>query len=125
MPASKFLINKVCLFCSKLFEAHRPTTQYCSHICNSRHYKDKKRLERVEQGEQVSKELSPTASKRLAPEQSGLQQREFLSVSQASQILGCSRQTMYNLIQSGKLKAVNLSERKTIIKRSDIDRLFA
>lgn len=125
MAASKFRINKVCLYCSKLFEAHRPTTQYCSHTCNSRHYKDIKRLEKVGLGEQVAKEVSPTASKRLAPEQASLQQREFLSVSQASQILGCSRQTMYNLIQSGKLKAVNLSSRKTIIKRSDIDQLFA
>ncbi|WP_229599746.1 helix-turn-helix domain-containing protein [Runella slithyformis] len=53
-----------------------------------------------------------------------LKVREFLSVQQVSKLIGCSRQTVYELINSGKLHAVNLKEKKTIVRRSDIDRLF-
>jgi excisionase family DNA binding protein len=125
MPASKFRINKACLYCSRLFEAHRPTTQYCSHTCNSRHYKDRLRLEKVGAAEKAAKEVGATMAKQNLPELAGLRFREFLSVRQTSQMLGCTRQTVYSLIKSGSLKAVNLGSRKTIIKRSEIDRLFA
>jgi excisionase family DNA binding protein len=51
--------------------------------------------------------------------------KEYLTVKEAAQILNASNRFVYSLIQSGKLKADNLGERKTIIKRSEIDKLFA
>ncbi|GAA4440259.1 hypothetical protein GCM10023091_23650 [Ravibacter arvi] len=53
-----------------------------------------------------------------------LKAREFLSVSQVAKILGCCRQNVYKLIRSGKLPAKNLLLKKTMIRRTDIDRLF-
>lgn len=47
MATSKFLFKKVCSFCSRLFEAQKITTKYCSHACNLKHYKKKKRLQKI------------------------------------------------------------------------------
>ena len=49
---------------------------------------------------------------------------EFLTVTQVSKLIGCSRQAVYNLINTGKLKATNILLKKTIIKRADLDELF-
>jgi len=53
-----------------------------------------------------------------------LKAKEFLSVRDVSQLIGCSRQTVYNLINSGQLKATNILKKKTIIRRYDIDLLI-
>ena len=51
--------------------------------------------------------------------------KEFLTVKDTARLLNCSIRTAYRLIENGNLKAVNISERKTLVKRSDIDNLFA
>ncbi|PTQ92466.1 excisionase family DNA binding protein [Mucilaginibacter yixingensis] len=50
---------------------------------------------------------------------------EFLSVKAAAKLLGTSNKIVYTMIRSGRLKATNLSVRKTVINRADIDNLFA
>ena len=50
--------------------------------------------------------------------------KEFLSVRDVSKIIGCSIKTVYNIINAKKLHAVNLMEKKTIIKRSDLDKFL-
>jgi len=54
-----------------------------------------------------------------------LQNREFLTVTQVAKLIGCSRQNVYKLINSGKLNATNILEKKTIITRADLDQLFS
>ncbi len=53
-----------------------------------------------------------------------LQAREFLSVGNVAELLGVSRKMIYRMIAARKLKAVNLSVRKTVVHRKEIDRLF-
>jgi len=53
-----------------------------------------------------------------------LKAKEFLTVREASYLIGCSRQSVYNLIHAGRLKATNLMIKKTIIRRPDLDNLF-
>ena len=53
-----------------------------------------------------------------------LNEREFLTVTQVLKLISCSRQNVYKLINSGKLKATNILEKKTIVKRSYLDKLF-
>lgn len=43
-----------------------------------------------------------------------LKAKEFLIVSDVSKLVGCSRQNVYKLINTGKLKATNILEKKTI-----------
>jgi len=49
---------------------------------------------------------------------------EFLDTQKAALLLGVSRNLIYHLINTGKLIAYNLSIRRTIILRKDIDLLF-
>ena len=51
--------------------------------------------------------------------------KEFLTVRDVSKLLNCSVRTIYNYIESGKIKAVNLSQRVTRVKRSEIDKIFS
>ena len=38
--------------------------------------------------------------------------------------MNCSRQTIYKIIHSGKLKPIDLKIKKIIVKRSELDKLF-
>ncbi|MBD1386652.1 helix-turn-helix domain-containing protein [Mucilaginibacter rigui] len=49
---------------------------------------------------------------------------EFLNVKSAAKLLRASDKMIYHLINIGKLNAVNLSKRKTLVYRNDIDKLF-
>ncbi|WP_292939428.1 helix-turn-helix domain-containing protein [Mucilaginibacter sp. 44-25] len=49
---------------------------------------------------------------------------EFLNVKKAAKLLRASDKMIYHLINIGKLNAINLSKRKTLIYRKDIDKLF-
>jgi excisionase family DNA binding protein len=70
--------------------------------------------------EQSNKETQRIKSQRVED----LKALEFLTVTQVSKLIGCSRQAVYNLINTGRLKATNILLKKTIIKRADIDELF-
>jgi excisionase family DNA binding protein len=52
------------------------------------------------------------------------QAKEYLTVQEAAKLLNSSNRMIYSLIKQGNIKAVNLAERKTLIRRSDIDKLF-
>ena len=48
-----------------------------------------------------------------------------MTVRDVAALLNSSLRTVYRLIESGNIKAVNISQRKTLVKRSDIDSLFS
>lgn len=50
--------------------------------------------------------------------------KEFLNVKSAAKLLRASDKMIYHLINIGRLNAVNLSKRKTLVYRRDIDKLF-
>ena len=50
--------------------------------------------------------------------------KEFLTVNDAAFILHCSTKAVHLMIQSDRLKAINLGVRKTRVLRSEILRLF-
>ena len=53
-----------------------------------------------------------------------LKTKEFLTVREVSQLLGCSLRSAYLSIELGHIKAVNLGKRMTRVKRSEIDKIF-
>lgn len=126
MSGSTFKILKQCIHCGNMFEAQKVTTAYCSHKCNSAHYKLKKKLERKGIAESTTKDC-PMAN--FKPKVSALnkvliKEKEFLSVKEVAALFNCSAKTVYSLIKCKKIPATNLAERMTIIKRSTIDKLF-
>jgi excisionase family DNA binding protein len=50
--------------------------------------------------------------------------KEFLTVREVARLLNCSVRSAYYYIESGTIKAVNLGQRITRVKRSEIDKLF-
>lgn len=117
--SSNIEIEKICVWCKELFIARTTSTKYCSHRCNSKAYKAQKRLEKEKETKrQVFHEIQEQSI-------SELNDKVFLKVSEASVLLGLCRQSVYNLIYNGQLKASRISSRITLIKRGDIDEMFS
>lgn len=115
--SSNIKVQRICQHCSKEFTARTTTTLYCSHRCNSAAYKAKQRAGKVEQSNKETQRIKNQPIEELKA-------KEFLTVTQVSKLIGCSRQNVYNLINTGKLKAINILLKKTIVKRSDLNKLF-
>jgi len=115
---SNIQVQRICQYCGGDFIARTTVTRYCSDDCAKRAYKERKRAEKVD------KSYKETIAIKAKPIEA-IQAKEFLSVRDASKLIGCSRQTIYTLINSGQLKAKNILKKKTIIKRTEIDRLLS
>lgn len=114
--ASNLSIKKICVFCKNEFIAKRITTKYCSHKCNSRHYKMLHKEDKIQTVEKATKVKVHSIE--------DINKKEFLSVKEASIILNMSLRTIYRLIENKELNAYNFSVRKTLIRRKDIDYYF-
>lgn len=115
--SSNLHLQRICQHCGNEFTARTTVTQYCGDNCAKRAYKARQKAAKIETSNRQT----------LAVKQKpiiDIKAKEFLTIRDTATLLNCSRQTVYNLISKGTLKAVNLSERKTLIKRSGIDQLF-
>ena len=131
--SSNIKIPKFCQYCGQAFVAQTTTTRYCSKTCNSRHYKQLKREEKVratlkEQINTVTNtNVQDLQSLQNLPIKSGnfinLRDKEFLSAQEAAILVGASRWTIQRMIQRDEIKTGKLG-RRTIIPRTAIDNLF-
>lgn len=115
MTGSKIPIKKVCEYCNAEFYAHKASTKYCSHTCNSRAYKQNKREQRTHAAE--------TAEQKKKVKD--IVDRPYLKVSEAGRLLGVARQTIYDHIYAGRLKAYRITSRLTVVRREDIEQMLA
>jgi excisionase family DNA binding protein len=115
--SSNIRVQRICEQCGNEFEARKTTSKTCSDNCAKKLYKAKQKLAKIE----VSNLQTQAVKEKPLRE---LKAKEFLTVSDAAKLLNCSRQTVYTLINSGRIKGVNLKVKKTIIKRSEIDLIF-
>jgi len=115
--SSNIRIQRICQHCNNEFTARTTVTKYCSHKCASRAYKDRTRKKKVEKSNAETKKII-TQPVEVA------KAKEFLTVKDVSILLGCSTRTAYRLINNETIKAVNLGQRVTRVKRSEIDKLF-
>ena len=111
-------VQRICQHCGNEFTARTTKTMYCSHKCNRMDYKAKERAAKVGASNQETLLVRTMSIEELKA-------KEFLKVKEVAKLLNCSVRTVYYYIDSGKLNAINLSERITRVKRSDIDKLFA
>ncbi len=114
--SSNIEIKRLCQYCGNEFTARTTRTRYCSHTCNSRAYKAQVKISKIEVSNVETKQL------KVKPVED-LNAREFLSVQETCKLLGVSNRTIYRLLQRGEIKAGKIGKR-TIFKRSDIDKLF-
>ncbi|MBB5634962.1 excisionase family DNA binding protein [Pedobacter cryoconitis] len=115
--SSNINIQRICEHCGKPFRAKTTVTRFCGTICNGRHAKQKIRDLKIKVSDKEVKENITSVINHPVL-------MEFLTIKQAAQLLGLCTKTLYNILQSGKIKAVRLSTRKTIIKRTEIDKVF-
>ncbi|MFC0775296.1 helix-turn-helix domain-containing protein [Terrimonas alba] len=113
--SSNLRIDKICRFCGAGFTAKTTVTQFCSDNCAKRAYKARIREQKIL--DVIKEENSTSFYNPLVA------QKEFLSIKETAQLIGASRWTIYRLIENGKLRAAKL-QRRTIVKRTDIDKLF-
>ena len=115
--SSNIKIQRICKYCKNEFTARTTSTKYCSHKCNSRDYKAKKREVKIAKSNKESKE-------KITFSIESIKAKEFLTVEEVATLLNCSKRVVYYSINCGHIDAVNLGRRMIRIKRSAIDRLF-
>ena len=115
--SSNFTMQKTCEQCGKLFVARTSVTRFCSLKCNNKNLKLRKKVSYFMPEQKVTR-------KRVNHTLDELTALEFLDVRGAAKLLGASEKIVRLMISSGRLKATNLSVRKTVISRKDIDALF-
>jgi excisionase family DNA binding protein len=115
--SSNIQIQRVCEFCGNEFTARTTVTKLCSAKCRKANYKAKQRAEKIEKSNSETKRIKNKPIEEL-------KEKEFLSVREVATLLGCSLRTAYRLIDTGTLTGVNLAERMTRVKRSEINKLL-
>ena len=119
--SSNIKILKICEYCDKEFIAKTTTTRFCSHACNSKDYK--KRIKAKKVGKAIRK---TNIQKILLSEEINheiVKQKAFLSIKEAHKLIGLSESTFYRLMKKGVISYSKVGKR-TIIKRSEIDKLL-
>lgn len=111
MPTIGFEIKRKCKVCGKVFVAKTLDSHYCSPKCGKVAWKRKK--------DAKDKNARLEAIARQIPDI-----REYISVKEAVAMFGVERNTLYRLIKSGHIPAVNIGTRLIRIKRSDMENLF-
>lgn len=118
MATSSIRIKKICQWCGAEFEAQKVSTKYCSHRCANLAYKQATREKRVKQVEAETHFIKSEKPKE------NIKDKEYLSIAQASVLLGLSLQAVYKMIYAGHLAAYKLSSRLSFVKRVDIDKML-
>ncbi|MDV7187432.1 helix-turn-helix domain-containing protein [Lutibacter sp. TH_r2] len=114
-------IRKKCLNCGKLFFAQMTTTKYCSHSCNQQHYRIKKKKERIKEQALIAPrkvDETPFEDKLIK-----LQNQDFLSIADASTLLGVSRSTINRLLKNGLLIHSKVGSR-IVIKKIHLEQIL-
>lgn len=115
--SSKIEVQRICQHCGIEFTARTTVTRFCSHRCASAAHKQKVRAGKVEHSNKQTQQIKAQPIEELKA-------KEFLTVREVARLLNCSVRSAYYYIETGTIKAVNLGQRITRVKRSDIDKLF-
>ena len=115
--SSNIQVQRICQHCGKEFTARTTVTQYCGDNCAKRAYKERLKRNKIDAS---NKETQRIKNKPIEE----IKAKEFLTVREVAYLLNCSVRSAYYYIESGTIKAVNLGQRITRVKRSEIDKLF-
>lgn len=119
--SSNLYIPKTCKHCGNAFTARTTVTKYCGDTCAKKAYKVRKRKEKIQAT--LTKDMQRQKESVKVSNPNVVNNKDFLSVTEASQLIGVSRWTIQRMIQQGRLKAVPFG-RKRIVARWQIENLF-
>ena len=115
--SSNIQVQRICQHCGEEFTARTTVTQYCSDTCSKRAYKARLKVSKIEASNKQTQRIKNQPIEELKA-------KEFLTVREVARLLNCSVRSAYYYIESGTIKAVNLGQRITRVKHSEIDKLF-
>jgi excisionase family DNA binding protein len=115
--SSNIKVQRICQHCGTEFTARTTVTKFCSDKCSKAAYKDRIRAEKVQKSNTETKQIKTKPIDELKA-------KEFLTVRDIATLLNCSVRSVYYYIESGTIRATNLGQRITRVKRSEIDKLF-
>jgi uncharacterized protein YbcC (UPF0753/DUF2309 family) len=115
--SSNIRIEKVCQYCGTKFIAKTMVTRYCSHTCNRKAYKLEQRNAKISNVKHAIRNIEER-------QYQSINNPVYLTVRETSAILKCSTKMIYFLINTGRLKAINLSVRKTRINLQDLALIY-
>lgn len=115
--SSNIRIQRICQHCGNEFTARTTVTRHCSYACGKRAYKARLKASKIEGSNKQTQQIKNRPIEELKA-------KEFLTVREVARLLNCSVRSTYYYIESGTIKAVNLGQRITRVRRSDIDKLF-
>lgn len=110
--SSNIKVERICEWCGKKFTAQTTVTRFCSKRCAEHSYKERLRQKKLAVSNQ---ETAHTNFKR--------RDKDYLTPTQAAELLGIGRMSIYRYIRNGKIKVVRF-ERKTLISKADILAMF-
>lgn len=112
--SSNIRIERQCEFCNSSFIAKMTTTRYCSHKCNSRHYKAMQREKKIKQ---ASRKL-PVNTFNTNP-LPAISQKQYLSMKEAAILLGVHERTIMNMKNNCQLPHKKIG-RRIVIQIEDL-----
>jgi excisionase family DNA binding protein len=121
--SSNMALPKTCSYCGKAFIAKTTLTKYCGHTCNSKHYKQKTKEDKIQNSLVEQQQTMQSKQTLQCANSSSLISKNFLSVQDAAELIGVSRWTINRMIKRGELQ-IHKFGRKKIIQRTQIDQLF-
>lgn len=110
--SSNIKVERICEWCGKKFIAQTTVTRFCSKRCAEHSYKERLRQKKLAVSNQ---ETAQTNFKR--------RDKDYLTPTQAAELLGIGRVSIYRYIRNGKIKVVRFA-RKTLISKADIQAMF-
>lgn len=110
--SSNIKVERICEWCDKKFFAQTTVTRFCTKRCAEHSYKERLRQKKMAVSNQ---ETAQTSIK--------WRDKDYLTPTQAAELLGIGRMSIYRYIRNGKIKVVRF-ERKTLISKADIQAMF-
>lgn len=114
--SSNIRVQRICQHCSTEFTARTTVTKYCGDLCAKRAYKARHRKKKVEKSNAETKAIINKPNRELNA-------KAFLSIAEASKLLGVSRSTFNRMMKRGAVRFAKVGTR-TIIRRADIESIF-
>ena len=120
--SSNIRINKICKHCGEVFVAKTFKTQFCSHSCNSKDYKKREKIRKIEESqEEYKSDLKSSKSQSMNMEE--LKSKIYLSIAEVCLLVGMSDSTIRKFVKEGRLKTIRLGKKHLILK-SQIENLM-
>jgi len=115
--SSNISVIRVCEHCGKDFTARTTVTRFCSDLCGKRNYKQRQKEKKINQSNKETETKKQSRVKQIKD----VSILDYLNPTDTARLLMCSVRNVYKLIDAGKLPYAQLSDKKRLISRNDID----